>query len=62
MFSLIFSSEAVKIEGAFLLVSQVSGAARPTATDPPEVCEEEEEKRDRKRKQNSDDKNRKKRG
>lgn len=41
-FSLIFGSEEVKIEGAGLLVSQVSGATHLAATDTPAACEGED--------------------
>lgn len=44
-----FGSEAVKGEGVSLLVSQVTFAARSTATDPPGECEEEEGKPDGRR-------------
>lgn len=47
-----FGSEAVKIEGAGLLVSQVSGETHSAATDTPGVCEgegrEESRQEDRK--------------
>lgn len=47
---MIFGSEVVKIEAAWLLVSQVSGATRSKATDTQGVCrrdDREEEKRRR---------------
>lgn len=50
--SLIFGREVVKIEGACLLVSRVSGATHHTATDTPGACcgrEDREERRGKRR-------------
>lgn len=45
--SLIFGSEVVKVKGAGLMVSQVSGETHATATDTPGVCARKEEREQR---------------